>query len=125
MQRQGTRVLIVDDSATDRELVRRELERCGYEVYEASDRASALRKVREVDPHCVLLDLRLNGEWGYEFLPELVGFPARPKRAVVILTEIPWRDLELGARCLGAKAFLIKRDADFRTLDAAIQKAIS
>ena len=42
------KVLIADDKATSRELVRTVLEKSGYEVVEASDGVEALRNAREI-----------------------------------------------------------------------------
>ncbi len=60
------RVLIVDDSATSRRIVRRELEPDGYEIAEAGDGREALDCVeRGFTPDLVVLDVEM---------PELDGF---------------------------------------------------
>jgi signal transduction histidine kinase len=52
-------VLIVDDSAADRALLRTILGRAGYTVYEVARGREALEKAREVRPHIVILDVNL------------------------------------------------------------------
>ena len=59
------KILIADDKASSRELVRTVLEHCGYEVIEAADGAEALEKARASQPELILLDVQM---------PELDGF---------------------------------------------------
>lgn len=65
------RILIVDDKATSRELLRTVLEKQGYAVIEAGDGAEALQKVHADNPHLILLDLQMPIRNGYEVLGEL------------------------------------------------------
>ena len=59
-------VLIVDDSAPDRSLLRTILSRAGYKVYEVSKGREALQKAREVRPHVMILDVNLPDMNGFE-----------------------------------------------------------
>jgi two-component system cell cycle response regulator DivK len=59
------KVLVADDKATGRELIRTVLEQCGHSVFEASDGMEAVRKAREVLPDLIILD---------PHMPELDGF---------------------------------------------------
>jgi signal transduction histidine kinase len=52
-------VLIVDDSAADRALLRTILGRAGYTVYEVNRGGEAVPKAREVRPHIIILDVNL------------------------------------------------------------------
>jgi signal transduction histidine kinase len=52
-------VLIVDDSAADRALLRTILGRAGYTVYEVANGGDAVQKAREIRPHIVILDVNL------------------------------------------------------------------
>lgn len=57
-------ILVVDDEATIREVLRRYLERDGYRVTEAPDGSRALRAIEEEPPDLVILDLMLPGIGG-------------------------------------------------------------
>jgi two-component system response regulator ResD len=57
----GQRVLVVDDDPTVSDVVRRYLERAGYEVALAGDGRTALRMFAAVAPDLVILDLMLPG----------------------------------------------------------------
>lgn len=56
-----TSILVVDDEATIREVVRRYLEREGFQVCEAADGYEALDLLRDESPHLIVLDLMLPG----------------------------------------------------------------
>jgi CheY-like chemotaxis protein len=64
-------VLIADDKATSRELVRTVLEKEGYSVIEAADGIEALRTAREAMPDIIILDLQMPGLDGFGVLLEL------------------------------------------------------
>jgi CheY-like chemotaxis protein len=65
------KVLIADDKATSRELVRTVLEKEGYMVIEAADGIEALRVAGETVPDIVILDLQMPGMDGFTVLQEL------------------------------------------------------
>jgi CheY-like chemotaxis protein len=65
------RILVADDKASSRELVRTILENLGYEVQEAEDGITALEAIRNSPPDLVLLDFQMPGLTGYEVLTRL------------------------------------------------------
>lgn len=80
------RILVADDRASSRELVRTVLEHCGYEVIEAADGAEALEKARTNQPELILLDLQMSALDGFGVIERLrseVSFAATP---IVALT---------------------------------------
>jgi len=64
-------VLIADDKATSRELVRTVLEKSGYRIAEASDGIEALRNARELKPDLIILDLHMPGMDGFGVIREI------------------------------------------------------
>ena len=64
-------VLVADDRATSRELVRTVLENTGYSVIEASDGLEALRNARQSKPDLIILDLHMPGLDGFGVIQEL------------------------------------------------------
>lgn len=66
MNTKGKTVLIVEDDAKIRQLVKVYLEREGYEALEAEDGEDALEKFKQFDPCLVILDLMLPGLSGEE-----------------------------------------------------------
>jgi CheY-like chemotaxis protein len=65
------KVLVADDKATSRELIRTVLEICGYEIAEAADGIEALQFARELQPDLIILDLHMPGVDGFGVLAEL------------------------------------------------------
>jgi two-component system sensor histidine kinase/response regulator len=119
-------LLIIDDNQVDRHIYRRYLEHASaeYEVHEAEDAKSGLDLARQLRPNCVLLDLRLNQESGFEILSELAQPQSQPRLPVIILTAAAWKPLEQGAMSLGAHANLVNGRTDADTLDRTIREAI-
>jgi two-component system, cell cycle response regulator DivK len=79
-------VLVADDKATGRELVRTVLEKSGYTVIEASDGVEALRCARESRPDLIILDIHMPGRDGFGVIEELRRDPLFASTPVVALT---------------------------------------
>lgn len=65
------RILVADDKASSRELVKAILENLGYEVEEAQDGIEALEAIRNSRPDLVLLDFQMPGLTGHEVMARL------------------------------------------------------
>ena len=79
-------VLVVEDNAESREVVRKYLEREGWKIVEAADGEQGLRAFAEARPALILLDLMMPVLDGFGFLDELAKrFPAH-RVPVVVLT---------------------------------------
>ena len=65
------RILVVDDDAAIRSLVRRVLERAGYEVATARDGGEAIALIARDDYDVVLLDVMMPGVDGLEVVESL------------------------------------------------------
>ena len=83
-------VLVVDDDATLRQLLRRMLEPEGYTVVEAENGRVALERLRGVSPSVVLLDLMMPEMDGFEFVAEFRRHAAWRAIPIVVITA---RDL--------------------------------
>lgn len=79
-------VLVVEDEADIRELVRYNLRRAGYAVREAADGESALNMLLEAPPDALVLDLMLPGMGGLELCRVLRGRPAMAGLPILMLT---------------------------------------
>jgi two-component system, sensor histidine kinase len=60
------RILIVEDSADNREMLRILLESSGHEIHEAADGVSGVELAVELEPDVVLIDIGLPGIDGYQ-----------------------------------------------------------
>jgi DNA-binding response OmpR family regulator len=68
---EGTRVLVIDDDATIRLLVRRLVEHAGGELVEAPSGQDGLRALYDARPHIVVLDLTMPGLDGWQTLERI------------------------------------------------------
>ena len=80
------RILIVEDKATSRELLRTVLEQQGYAVEEARDGEEALRKISQHLPDLVLMDLHMPARNGFEVMEEIRKNPRLQTLPVVAVT---------------------------------------
>jgi CheY-like chemotaxis protein len=99
-------VLIVDDAAFSRRMIRKYLQADGYEVLEATNGQEGLKLASDRQPDCILTDLLMPEMDGFEFLAT-----AREK-GLDIPTGIISADIQDTSRQrgkeLGAIAFLNK-----------------
>jgi len=80
----GAALLLVDDDATFRQVMARELSRLGFEVATADSGSEAIQRVGAREPDVVLLDLRLPDQSGLEVLEAIRR--ASPATDVIMLT---------------------------------------
>ncbi len=106
------RCLIVDDEASVRTVVRRLLQAEGFECFEASCGADALRVQAATPSPLVLSDFHMPGMDGAELIAAIRA--QWPDTAVVMLTAVS--DVDLAVRCLDAGAL------DYLTKPFAIEE---
>ena len=104
----GKKVLVVDDNATGRELVRESLNDYVSFIDEASNGREALEKIRVTRPDLVLLDIQMPEMDGYEVLREIRGDPALKGLRVIALTAFAMRDDRERALAAGFDDYLTK-----------------
>jgi CheY-like chemotaxis protein len=80
------KILVADDNAASRELIREVLEISGYDVVEAADGQTAVNRTRESSPDLVLVDIQMPRLDGYGVLRELRADPRLSGLRVVALT---------------------------------------
>ncbi|MCL4472987.1 MAG: response regulator [Actinobacteria bacterium] len=117
------RVLIVDDEASLRTLVRANLEVDGLQVSEAVDGNEAMAMLKKSQPDLILLDIMMPGKDGIEVLEDLASDEKLREIPVVLLTaKGEQEDLERGAS-LGARGHITKPfdpEQMVRTVKAAL-----
>ena len=112
------KVLITDDQADIRKLVRMTLAIGDVEVYEADSGASALELIRRVKPRIVLMDIMMPGDIdGLEACRQIKNDAALASTIVIILTARGQQsDLDAGTTA-GADAYLVKPFSPLELLD--------
>ena len=102
--RAGT-VLVIDDNAQARELIRRVLTDEGFRVVEAGDGAAGLALARRDPPDAITLDVLMPGMDGWAVLAALKADEALADVPVIMLSMVDDRSLGFA---LGATAYLTK-----------------
>ncbi|MBM7866128.1 response regulator [Heliobacterium gestii] len=102
----GKRILVVDDQAGVRSLLRIILQDAGYEVYTAVNGIEAVRKVEECGIPFVLMDVRMPGLDGFQAMLQMVK--QNPDVKVVLMTAFSDENLIQQALQEGAIGYLTK-----------------
>ena len=82
------RILIAEDDATIREMLRRTLQKAGWNVVEAENGKAALARVAESLPDLILLDLMMPEMDGFEMIAQLRQTPEWRKIPAIVLTAM-------------------------------------
>lgn len=116
-------VLLIDDSAAVRRLMRMALERAGYAVAEACDGEDAIDQLVAVTPDAIVCDLAMPRLDGLGFLRYLRHHPRLRQVPLLVLSTESRQTVKDQARVQGAQAFLQKpcRPGD---LIAAIRRLV-
>jgi signal transduction histidine kinase/DNA-binding response OmpR family regulator len=101
----SSRVLVVDDDRTARELMRRLFAKEGFDVITAADGAEGLELARKFAPSVITLDVLMPGLDGWDVLKELKADPALAEIPVIMLTIV---DESGRGYSLGASDYLTK-----------------
>ena len=122
-----TSLLLIDGSKNQRAYWRDQLKSCSlhYEILEASDSQSGLALYRSRRIDCVVLELSLPDQSGFQTLVDLVPIATRPHIAVVVLTLMTYPEVWELAKENGAYVCLAKQFTSGEDLDRAIQRAIA
>lgn len=104
----GAKVLVVEDDAANRTLLRRLLEAEGYAVTTVTDGAAAVRTVPLEQPDLVLLDVGLPGVDGFEVTRRLRTNPRLATLPILLLTGRTSLDDVVTGLDAGADDFITK-----------------
>ena len=105
---QPSRILVVDDNASNRDLLSRRLKRQGHTVLQAEDGTIALALVEREPLDLVLLDLMMPGISGYDVLTSLKSDARTWDIPVIMISALS--ELDSIVRCIeaGADDYLAK-----------------
>jgi CheY-like chemotaxis protein len=122
---QNKTILVVDDEAPIRQLLREQLEAEGYIVREAKDGMDAITKVRIKSPDLIILDVVMPQMSGFDVAAILKNNPDTREIPIIILSIVG--EEERGYR-LGADKYLAKpidTEALLKEIDVLISQGTS
>ena len=114
-------VLIVEDSATFREIIRDVLKNHFplAAIYEAGEGNEALRIVDAHDPELVFMDIRLPGENGLMLTKKIKAL--RPETRVIILSGYDTVEYREAATQSGANCFISKDSMNWQEIETCVK----
>lgn len=117
MNEMSKRVLICDDAAFMRMMLKNILEKEGFTICdEAANGAEAVECYKRLHPDIVTLDITMPEKDGIEALAEIMAFDSNAK--VIMCSAMGQQSFVLDAIKLGAKDFIVKPFDKSRVLDA-------
>jgi CheY-like chemotaxis protein len=103
-------ILIVEDNAVIRRLIRRTISHLAERIYECEDGADALKAYIEHQPDLVLMDVRMPRMDGLTATKQIVHL--HPTARIVIVTDYDVEDLKVAAFAAGASEYVLKDDLE-------------
>ncbi|MBI5439105.1 MAG: response regulator [Nitrosomonadales bacterium] len=116
-------VMIVDDSASLRQVVGIALRSAGYDVIEGCDGKDALSKLTGQKVHLVISDVNMPNMDGITFVKNLKQIPAYKFTPVIMLTTESQEGKKQEGQSAGAKAWVVKPFQPAQML-AAVSKLV-
>jgi DNA-binding NtrC family response regulator len=114
-------LLLVDDDATFRQVMAKELSRLGYQIETVGTGEEAIRRIATSEPDVVLLDMRLPGMSGLDVLKSIHA--SAPATEVVMLTGHGSIDTAIESIRIGAFDYVVK-PCPLDELHIRIQRAV-
>jgi two-component system chemotaxis response regulator CheY len=116
-------IMIVEDSATMRQMVGFTLKRNGYEVIEAEDGSDALGKINGNPIHMIITDLNMPNMDGLEFIRNVRQNPSCKYTPIIMLTTESQETKKSEGRAAGATGWIVKPFSP-EQLMAVVEKVI-
>ncbi|WP_080874748.1 response regulator [Oceanobacillus timonensis] len=118
----GKKILIVDDAAFMRMMIKDILTKNDFEVVgEAQDGNEAVEKYKEQQPDLVTMDITMPEKDGLQALKEILQI--NPDAKVIMCSAMGQQAMVIDAIQVGAKDFIVKPFQADRVIEA-IQKAL-
>jgi twitching motility two-component system response regulator PilH len=119
-----SQILVVDDSKTEIELLRRYLEKQGHSVQAVSSGEEAELRLKQQKPALIVLDVILPGQSGFELCRKLKNDPTTKTIPIVICSTKNKEIDKTWANMSGADAYVTK-PVDETSLQQTISKLIA
>ena len=103
-------LLIVDDNAGIRRMLRRMLVDTASTIWECTDGSAALSAYELHRPDIVLMDIHMPGTDGLTATRQIRGFD--PAAQIVVVTDYQDEDIKAAALDAGARTYVLKQEMD-------------
>lgn len=99
------KIFIIEDDIVIQTQLKNLLAGNGYDVFSVTDFSKAVQQVRELEPHLILLDIKLPQENGFSLCSQIRSFSNAP---IIFVTGCNTDMDELNSIMLGGDAFITK-----------------
>ena len=104
----STRILVVDDSMTERHILTAMLEKNGYQVFTAESGVDAISKVDELRPDLILMDVVMPGTSGFQVTRTISKNEATKHIPIIICSSKGQETDKIWGIRQGARDYLVK-----------------
>ncbi len=102
------RILVVEDTEDNRQILRDLLSHAGFELVEAGDGERGVALAAETKPDLILMDMQLPIIDGYEAARRIKAIPACKQTPIIAVTSYALAGDEEKARAAGCDAYVAK-----------------
>ena len=104
----GKKILIVDDSPTERHLLKEMVNQLGFTIFQATNGEEGIKMAHECQPNLILMDVVMPGLNGFQATREISKNDQLKNIPVIICTTKNAETDRLLGRRQGAAAYLVK-----------------
>jgi signal transduction histidine kinase/CheY-like chemotaxis protein len=120
----AAKIVVVDDSRTQRSTIAMALERRGYEVIQGSDGLEALHLVHNESPDLLISDIVMPELTGYQVCRLLKNDAATEDLPIILLTTLEHQEHRFWGKEAGADSFVLK-GADAGPLEKEVARLLT
>ena len=102
------RILVVDDSATERHMLKDLLTKAGYDVISSENGEDAIVKARHIKPDLILMDVVMPGLNGFQATRAITRDPATKSIPVIMCTSKSQETDKIWGLRQGARDYVVK-----------------
>jgi DNA-binding response OmpR family regulator len=103
-----SKVLVVDDSLTDRKVLITYLQQAGLTVFDAESAEEAMEKLSQYEPNLIILDVVMGGKSGFEMCRTLKANINTKLIPVILCSSKSTEADKMWGDVVGADAYLAK-----------------
>jgi len=118
------KVLIIDDDLVFKDLMKAGLDPAEYDVLLASNGQEGLAKMSESKPDVILLDIKMPGMNGLDFLKEINQKYGEGKTPILITSNISSMETVSEGVALGIRGFIVKSDESVQGIVEMMERAL-
>jgi CheY-like chemotaxis protein len=118
------KILVIDDEPIFPKMIREGIDTTKYEVLEAADGEEGLKKVEEIQPDLILLDIMMPKLDGMAFLKKLNEVHGKGVIPVVITSNLSTITKISEGLALGVRGYIIKSNESVQTIAHTIDSIL-